>query len=147
MLIWVAMQEIEQFVHRLIACYSQSPQQFRLGSTVNGEHINIDAADIVAVFTFYQRRTTINDLAKTTGIVWVCLDAQCLQRLRKPFAGMFHKVVVVRTRHTDVHVIIPGNKTLMPYRTQHGSCPTVIADMMLAAHLVNLQQNLQDMFV
>ena len=65
------------------------------------------------MLTLYQRGTAIDNLAKATRVTGVCLDRQGLERLRQPFVGMHHQLVVVRTRHTDVHIIVPGNKALV----------------------------------
>ena len=94
-----------------------------------------------------ERCAGIYHLAEATGIVGVSLYRQRLQVLRQPLAGMSHETVVVWSGHTDVHIVVPGDEALVAHGTQHGACPTVVSDAVLAAHTVDGQQNLEDVLM
>ena len=89
------------------------------------------------MLTLNQRGTAIDNLAKAARIMGVGLDRQGLEGLWQPFVGMHHQLVVVRTRHANVHIIVPGNKALVANGAQHGACPAIVGEMMFATDLVN----------
>jgi hypothetical protein len=57
---------------------------------------------------------------------------------------MHHETVVVRTGHADVHVVVPGDETLVADGSQHGACPTVVSDVVRLTYTVYRQQDLQN---
>ena len=144
MLIGVAMQEIEQFVERLVTGHGHLLGEARGGDAVDGEHVDIDACYIVAVCALYQGGAAVDNLPEAARVGGRGLDAQGLQRLGQPLMGMHHETVVVRTGHADVHVVVPGDEPLVADGTQHGACPTVVSDVVRLTDTVYRQQDLQN---
>ena len=136
------MQEVEQLVNQFVASDCPATSQGRTRDTVNGKYVDIDTCNIVAMPTFDKRGAGINNLAKTAWEGVAGLDAQCLQRLWQPLTGMRHEAVVVRTRHADVHVVVPRNKPLVAHSAQHCAGPTIIPYFMLTTHMVYRKKNL-----
>ena len=141
------MQEIKKFVAGFVTCHSQPPHQWIGGHAVDGKHVDIDTGHIVAVSTFYQCRTAVHHLAESAREGGAGLYTERFQWLGQPFVGMHHKPVVVRTWHTDVHIVVPGDKALVADSTQHGARPTVVFDVVFAADPIHAQKNLQDVLV
>ena len=146
-LVGVAVQEVEQLVHRLVACHSQPLHEARTGCAVDGEDVDVDAAHIVAVLPLDERRTAVDDFAEATRIVGRDVDARRLERTGQPLAGVLHEAVVVGPRHTNVHVVVPRNETAVAHGPQHRARPAVVAQAVFAAHTVHPQQYLQDVAV
>ena len=61
--------------------------------------------------------------------------------------GVLHEAVVVGPWHADVHVVVPRDETSVAYGSEHRAGPAVVAQTMLATHVVDLQQDLQDVLV
>ena len=140
----VAMQEIKQFVEHFIAGDRHALHQFVRRNAVDGENVDVDACHVVAVASFDERRAAIDNFAETARKRRARLDAQRLQRLRKPFVSVRHEAVVVGSGHTNVHVIVPRYETLVAHGSEHGASPAIIADAMLAADAVNRQHDFQN---
>ena len=147
MLIGVAMQEIEQFVAGFIARYCQPSHQGIGGHAVNGEHIDIDTSQIVAVRTLNQGGAAVDNLAEATWIGGRCLDAKGFERLGQPLMGVHHETVVVGTRHADVHIVVPRDETFVTDGAQHRARPTVVSDVVRLTDSVYRQKYLQNMLV
>ena len=94
--------------------------------------INIDAFEELEVRSLKHRRRSILDLGERIGIGGIGFWGNHLVGLGQPFAPVADQLLVVGTRHTDVHIVVPGNKTLMTYGTKHRSCPEIIAQAMFA---------------
>ena len=56
--------------------------------------------------------------------------------LRQPLAPVADKLLVVRTWHADIHIVVPRYKALMAHSSKHGACPEIIAQPMLTADAV-----------
>ena len=147
MLVRVAMQEVEQFVAGFIACDSQSFHQGVGGHAVDGEHVDIDASQIVAVRTLNESSAAVDNLAEAAWVGGRCLDAKGLEGFRQPFLGMHHESVVVGSGHADVHVIVPGDEALVTDGTQHCARPTVVSDVVRLTDTVYRQEYLQNMLM
>ena len=142
MLIGIAMQEVEQFVEGLITSHCHLLGDLGFGDAIDRKDVDIDTPHIVAVFTLNQCGTAIDNLSKAPGIVGIGLNTQGLQGLWQPLTGMHHETVVVGTGHTDVHVIVPGDKPLVPDSAQHSTSPTVVSDVMRLTDTVYRQEYL-----
>ena len=141
------MQEIEQFVAGFIARYCQPPHQGIGGHAVDGEHVNIDASQIVAMRTLNQGGAAVDNLAEAARIGGRCLDAKGFERLGQPLVSVHHETVVVGTGHADVHIVIPGYETLVTDGAQHRTRPTVVSDVVRLTNTVYRQKYLQNMLM
>ena len=146
-LIGVAMQEIEQFVECLVTCHRQFLCHAGSGDAVDGEHVDINTCDIVAMGTLNQGGAAVDNFSEAARIGGRRLDAQCFERLWQPLVGMGHETVVVGTGHADVHVVVPGDEALMPHGAQHGARPAVVSDVVLSTDTVYRQKDLQNMLM
>ena len=94
-----------------------------------------------------QSGAAVNDLAEATRESLACLYAQGFQWLRQPFSGMGHETVVVRTGHTDVHIVVPGDESFVTNGSQHGAGPAVVSDVVRLTNTVYRQKDLQNMLM
>ncbi len=147
MLIGITMQEIKQLVECLITGHTQTLHQPITCHAINGKHVDIDTSYIVAMFALDKCGAAINYLSKTSRIVVVSLNAQGFQRLWQPLVSMHHKTIIIRTRHTDIHIIVPRDEAFMTNSTQHGTCPTIVPDVMLLTDMVYRQEYLQNVLM
>jgi hypothetical protein len=133
-----------QILHTLIILIAPEVpllSQPPLRGPVDGEYIHIDTPQILQVHALYQGGTPILNLRKGQRIEGVVLATNHLERLGQPFLGMSDEPFVVRTRHSDVQIVIPGDKPLMTDGANHGSCPEIITKAMRPTSGVDSLQN------
>ena len=107
------------------------------GHSVDGEHIDIDSLEELEVGALEDGGRGIFDLGEGVGIGGVGLGSDDLIGLWQPLAPVGNELLVVGSRHADVHVVVPGYEALVAHGSEHGACPEVIAQMMLAAEAVD----------
>ena len=114
------------------------------GHAIQRKHVDVDAAQILQVHPFDERGAGILNLGKRERIRLVRLITDHLERGGHPFLGMRHQQVVVPARHADVEVVVPWDEPLVAHGSQQGACNDVIAQSMLAAHLMDAYKDAQD---
>lgn len=135
-LVGVAEEQIEHSLVIFIACEVELARHCALGHSVDGEHVEINAAQILKVHALYERGVGILNLGKRQRIDAVILGADHLIGLRQPLCGMLNEAVVVRAWHGNVEVVVPRYEALVPHRPYHCACPDVVAQVVLAADVV-----------
>ena len=88
---------------------------------------------------------SIYHFSESTRIVWRIVGTNRFIGLRQPLTGMLHQQIVIRTGHTDIHIVIPRDESLMTHGTEHGSCPEIITQIVIFAYLVNGLKYFQNM--
>ena len=53
-----------------------------------------------------------------------------------------NKSDIIFPRHADIDIVVPRNKTMMPDSTQKGTARKTIANIILFAEFVYLEQNI-----
>lgn len=70
-------------------------------------------------------------------IIGIILVVQKISAYRRIGPEDFTEALEIRAHHTDVNIIIPGNKTLMSDCAYHGPARAVIGYIMLHAYGVD----------
>ena len=144
MLVGIAKQQVKHTLVILIARKVTFAGQPAAGSTVNGKDVQIDATQILQVHALDERRAAILNLGKGQRIHRIVLGTHHFIRLRQPFFTMDYQLVVVRTRHGNIKVVIPRDEPLVTNSSYHRSSPHVIMQTMLPTSLVDGTQNLEN---
>ena len=137
MLEGVAATQEEQVAPELVLLEMRLPFRLVGRSTVDGEYIDVDALEELEVGPFEYGGRSVFNLGEGIGIGRVGLGTDDLIGLRQPLAPVPDELLIVRARHADVHVVVPGNESLMAHSPEHGACPQVVAQVVLAAHTVH----------
>ena len=115
------------------------------GMLVDRKDIYIDATLLenpVIAIVFIQHRTAVSQLGILEEIVFVRLPA--LQRHRFiQFVGQnLNHLQIILPKHLHIHIIIPGNKTLMAGCTNQCAAYQPVTDVMALADGIKSQQQL-----
>ena len=140
----VAVHKIEQLFEAVIA-HAAHPAPESVGTmAVKGEDVNITAAEVIEVTALDEGCAVVLNFAKWKGIGGVVLGADKLQMLGQPFFAMLDKTLIIRTRHRAIQVIVPGDEASVADGAQQGATADAIAQAVLTAHLVELEENIQE---
>ncbi len=122
----VAIGHVDQLLQHVVAHQVQTTQQDIGRHAVDGKDIDVESAKVRQVCTLDERGAGVLHLAEGQRIGGVRLVAHKLVWLFKPLVGIGNEGLVVLTRHRNIKVVVPGNKTLVTHGTQHRTVVNII---------------------
>ncbi len=138
------MHQIKTFAVKRVSGTLPPAHQFVVGKSIVRKHVDVASPEIIKMRTLDKRGRSILNLSERKRIVGVVFGTYELKRFRQPFGRMRYKLIVVRTRHSHVKVIVPRNKTLVANCPNHRPITYTITQSVLGTHLVKGQQYVQN---
>ena len=119
------------------------------GNGIQGKHIDDLTGTVPADNLMLVKGAAVrsNIPWKSIGIAAVYVHTLKGAVLRKHGSGNFHQFIPVISGHIDVHIIIPGNKSLVSHNTDGRSSRHYISQIILFTDLIQLTKKLQQMFL
>ena len=97
---------------------------------IKREYIHPDIPDLLVLSRGRPHLCTlIDDLGKREDIVLISIDCQNLIRVLELLTCNSEKVFIVGTRHSYIHIVIPGDETAVPYSAEERTAAQKIRDV------------------